>query len=321
MKIEKLQNQREAEVPEELPQNNELTGTDFDLREVCQGFKTWHNPNNGFAVGRLHYSADPVKRGAEWKRKARQGLTWAEWMREYEIVWSSFEGVPVYGDDFSRAFHVSKEALEWQRGYPVVRGWDFGLGAGGMACVFAQLLSHSRLYVYREVLASDTDIEHFAPEVKRLSAEWFPNCVKWFDIADATGVNRNQINKRSCYDVLRSEGMTPQPGEISIVKRRQAVTKFLQGAKQGQPKLLLDSEGCPTLLSGFEGGYCYTYAKDGQLREAAEKNEYSHPHDALQMICSRVDRLPLRSTASTVTIGGPRYGFGEQPIGAMNGQP
>lgn len=316
MRIEKLQNQREAEVPEELPEDNPANGIYFNVQEVLEGFKTWHNPNNGFAVGRLHYRADPAKRTPEWKRRARQGLTWAEWMREYEIVWSSFEGVPVYGDDFSRAFHVSQEPLEWSKGYPIVRGWDFGLGAGGMACVFAQLLSHGRLLVYREITASDTDIEHFAPEVKRMSAEWFPGCVKYFDIADATGVNRNQVNKRSCYDVLRDLQFTPQPGEISIIKRRQAVTKFLQGNKQGRAKILLDPEGCPMLLSGFEGGYCYTYAKDGQLKEGAEKNEYSHPHDALQMICSRVDKLPLQSSASTLTIGGPRYSFGKQLTGA-----
>lgn len=316
MKIEKLQNTRESEVPEELPQDDPINGVYFNVEEVMQGFKTWHNPGNGFAVGRLHYSADAAKRSPEWKKGARRGLTWAEWMREYEIVWSSFEGVPVYGDDFSRAFHVSKEPLEWAKGYPIVRGWDFGLGAGGMACVFAQLLSHGRLFVYREITASDTDIEHFAPEVKRMSAEWFPGCVKFFDIADASGVNRNQVNKRSCYMALKDEGMSPQPGEISIIKRRQAVTKFLQGAKQGQPKLILDYEGCPMLLSGFEGGYCYTYAKDGQLKEAAEKNEYSHPHDALQMICSRVDKLPLQSSAGGLNIGGPKYGFGNKPIGA-----
>ena len=117
-------------------------------------------------------------------------------------------------------------------------------------------------------------------------------------------------------EFVRQEGMQPQPGEISIIKRRQAVTKFLQGTKQGQPKIILDFEGCPTLLSGFEGGYCYTYAKDGQLKEQAEKNEYSHPHDALQMICSRVDKLPLQSSAGGLNIGGPKYGFGGQPIGA-----
>lgn len=309
MKIEKLQNQRESETPEELPKDDPLSGTYFNLVEVTHGLKLWTNPTNGFTVARLHYSADPAKRSQEWKKRARAGLTWAEWMREYEIVWSSFEGVPVYGDDFSRGFHVSKEPLEWSKGYPMLRGWDFGLGAGGMACIFAQLLSHGRLRVYRELLASDTDIEHFAPEVRRLSDEWFPQCVKWFDVVDATGFNRSQINKKSCCSVLRDVGMSPVPGVTSKIERRRAVTKFLQGTVKGLPKLLIDLEGCPTLVSGFEGGYHYPHAKDGQLKEDPEKNEYSHPHDAMQMICSKANTLSLAGPRNVV-IGQPKYGFG-----------
>lgn len=315
MKIEKLQHQREAEAPEELPSDDELTGTYFNLREVCNGVKTWTNPSNGFVVTRVHYTADPAKRSAEWKKQARRGLTWSEWMREYEIVWSSFEGIPVYGDDFSRAFHVSKTKLEWSKGYPVIRGWDFGLGAGGMACVFAQLLSHGRLFVYREVTASDTDMEHFTPEIVRLSNEWFPSCVKFFDIIDPTGFNRSQVNKlKSCAKTMRDNGMLPIPGVAAKIERRQAVTKFLQGSRRGEPKLLIDSQ-CEMLVSGFEGGYCYPYAKDGQLKDDAEKNIYSHPHDAMQMICSKATILPT-TTMSNIVIGQASYGFGQtQPVG------
>lgn len=310
MKLEKAADTRDVVTKEELPEDNELHGLRFNIREVCTGLKTWVNPINGFTIVRLHYTADPAKRKVEWKRAARSGLTFAEWMREYEIQWTSFDGVPVYGDDFSRAFHVSEKALEWASGYPVVRGWDFGLGAGGMACVFAQLLTHSRLHVYREITASDTDIEHFAAEVARLSMEWFPQCVKWFDVVDATGFNRSQVNKRSCAIVVNEECRTKcQPGEISIIKRRQAVTRFLQGTIKGQPKFLIDGTLCSQLVAGFEGGYCYSYAKDGQLREEPTKNEFSHPHDALQMIASRVDQLALWAPAN-VNIPTPSYSFG-----------
>lgn len=320
MKISRTNEQLEGDVPVELPQDDPATGRYFNLREPMQGMHTWTNPDNGFTVVRLHYTADPAKRSAEWKREARRGLTWAEWMREYEIVSTSFTGVPVYGDDFSRAFHVSKNALEWAKGYPVLRGWDFGLGAGGMACVFAQLLVHGRMFVYREVTASDTDIEHFAPEVGRLSEEWFPQCVKWFDIVDPTGFNRSQINKKSCAGIIRESLRTDViPGIASKIERRRAVAKLLQGNVKGLPKLFIDGteDHCPMLISGFEGGYHYAETKDGQSKEDPEKNEYSHPHDAMQMIACKAGSLPL-SGPRNVSFGQASYGFGKtQPTGEV----
>lgn len=311
MKLQRDDTQLEAEVPVELPVDDPATGRYFNVREVMQGLHTWTNPDNGFTVVRLHYSADPAKRSDEWKRAARRGLTWAEWMREYEIVSSSFEGIPVYGDDFSRAFHVSKEPLEWNLRYPVLRGWDFGLGAGGMACVFAQFIKR-RMFIFRELTAGDTDIEHFAPEVARLSHEWFPDCVKFFDIVDPTGFNRSQINKKSCAGIIKDTmGIAPTPGIASKVLRRRAVSKLLQGNVKGLPCLYIDGteDRCTMVIGGFEGGYHYAKAKDGQTKEDPEKNEYSHPHDSVQMIACRADTLPLEAPQTPV-FGQPSYNFG-----------
>jgi hypothetical protein len=311
MKLAKGNEQRDVVIKEELPEDDPVTGRFFNIREVRPGLKVWKNPDNGFTVARLHYSVDPAKRTPEWKKAARSGITFAEWMREYEIQWSSFDGVPVYGDDFSRSFHVSDKLLEWQRGYPVVRGWDFGLGAGGMACLFGQLLPQMRLAIYREITAGDTDIEHFAPEVQRLSSEWFPQCVKFFDVIDPTGFNRSQINKKSCAQVVRDSCFAePQPGDTSKIARRKSVTKFLQKAIRGMPGLLISSEGCPVTVAGFEGGYHYPVAKDGQLKEDPEKNIYSHPHDALQMIAGKVEKLELFSAAGPSNVRQPSYNFG-----------
>lgn len=180
--------------------------------------------------------------------------------------------------------------------------------------MFAQLLSQQRLRVYREILASDTDIEHFAPEVHRLSGEWFPNAVKWFDIIDPTGFNRSQINKRSCAGVIKEKCFsTPEPGIASVIDRRKAVSTFLQRNVKGMPGLLIDGVNCAMLVSGFEGGYHFAEAKDGQLKEVPEKNEFSHPHDALQMIASKIERLDLKRPSS-FEIPTPRYSFGKVKV-------
>jgi hypothetical protein len=99
------------------------------------------------------------------------------------------------------------------------------------------------------------------------------------------------------------------PGEIDIKKRIQGVTKYLTSNVRSMPKLLIDAEMCPTLVEGFDGGYHYPYAKDGQVKDQPEKNQHSHIMDALQMVCSRVERLDLHDRGS-VEFPSPKYSFG-----------
>jgi hypothetical protein len=305
MQLEKTSILPTSDVTEDLPK-------DIPITQVMQGFKTWRNPKNRFLVGRLHYTVDPRKRTKEWRADARAGIPYAEWMREYEIVWSAFNGVPVYQDHYSKKFHVSLESLPWAMEYPVIRGWDFGLDTLGMACVFTQLISHSRLIVLNELVASDSDIDTFAEAVQRFSFEWFPGCKRYFDIVDPTGFNRNAAakNKRSYTDAVRDICKAkPIPGEHARTARLKSVVVFLDGAVQGTPKIHVSGPDCLILVEGFDGGYHYPFAKDGQVKDVPEKNEHSHIQDALQMVCSRVMSIDLFEEDDSTPIV-PRYNFG-----------
>lgn len=232
-------------------------------------------------------------------------------MREYEIVFSSFDGVPVYADHFSAGFHVSYEPLKWAEDYPIVRGWDFGVG--GMACVWAQLLSHFRVFVYRELTATGVAIDKFTEEVKARSTEWFPGCRKYFDVCDPSGFVRSGTAKdTSSYAKTAGKLLHTKfvPGVKSIENRLKSVRDFLKEHVKGEPKFLLDAAGCPLLSEGFTGGYHYAYQSGGRLKDDPEKNEYSHPHDALQYLCSKLMHLDLNSL-KTITVGSTgKYGFG-----------
>lgn len=291
-------------VPEDLPVKEGLV-----IQDIRKGLKVWHNPINRFAVARLHYTCDPAKATEEWKDRTRASYRWQEWLQEYEIVDSAFDGLPVYGEDFSLDFHASKVPLAWNPDFPVVRGWDFGLAAEGMACVFVQLLPTSRLFVYNELTASDLDLEHFAPEVRRVSLEWFPGCRKWFDIVDPSGFNRNDIDKRKRVDIVRQTLNTKAiPGAKSEVDRLRAVTRFLKENRRGLPAITIDQRA-KTLIDGFIGGYHYGWAKDGALKDHPEKNEYSHIHDALQYVCSKILNLEINQANQAVKIPMPKYKF------------
>lgn len=282
--------------------------------DISRGFTIWRNPINKYFVAEIHYSVDPRKRTKEWKDDAKAGIPYAEWMREYEIQWSSFEGVPVYVEHYNREFHVSEEQLLWSPEHPVIRGWDFGLDTLGMACVFCQLLSNGRLVVYHELLASNSDIYVFVDAVQKYSLEWFPGAKRWFDIVDPSGFNRNAAakNKRSYCDTVRDIlSCRPIPGEKLVTKRLKSVVEFLDGAVRGQPKLLVSLDGCPILVEGFDGGYHYSYSKDGQVKAEPEKNMHSHIQDALQMVTSRTKNLDLeeREFEEPAT---PKYNFGKK---------
>jgi len=284
--------------------------TNIPVEEIRKGFHVWRNPSNHFTVLQLHYSTDPKKDTLEWKERTRAGYTWQEWLQEYEIVDSAFDGMPVYGEDFSYDFHVSTDKKpEWNPEFPIVRGWDVGLAAEGMACVFTQLIPPSRVFVYHELTASDLDVEHFVPEVKRMSNEWFPSATKFFDVVDPTCFNRNQLDKRRAAELIRDGLHTkPIPGVVSIIDRRRAVTRFLKENRRGMPAMVISTDA-KMVIEGFIGGYHYAFSKFGQLKTEPEKNEYSHIHDALQYVCTRILGLDNGNKKGGLVIPSPKYNF------------
>lgn len=292
-----------TDIPEELPQYTEVA-------DLCEGLKAWTNPQNGFRVLRLHMFADPAKRTDAFQKEAAQGIPHDKFLREYHLVWRSFEGRPVYMDDWNHTFHVSKDFLNFAPHLPVMRGWDFGLTP---ACIFTQLMPDMRLFVIRELCEEEMGIERFLDLVTAKSREWFPNCKKFVDIIDPAGFVRSQTDERSCMGIMSNTPwfLKPIPGRQNPQQRRSDVVKFLQRNVRGQPAFVV-SPSCKAIVGGMDGGYHFAYSRSGQLREQPEKNAYSHPHDALQYICTRVFDVDLSAIAHNVPIIQPRYRLGSK---------
>jgi len=288
-----------TEIPEELPQYAEIT-------ELCEGLKAWSNPQNGYRVLRLHCFADPIKRTDEYQREAAQGIPHDKYLREFHLVWRSFEGRPVYSDDWNRTFHVATDFLKFAPHLPVIRGWDFGLTP---ACVFAQLMPDMKLHILHELCEEEMGLERFLDQVTVKSKEWFPGAKKFFEVIDPAGFMRSQTDERSCMSIMSGSPwfLKPVPGIQNPIARRNAVVKFLQRNVRGLPAFSV-SPNCKTIINGFDGGYHFAKRRDGTLREVPEKNAYSHPHDALQYICTKVFELNL-SDAPAPPIKQPGYGF------------
>lgn len=272
------------ETKEELPEG-------VEIEELCKGLKAWTNPINGFRVLRVHYSVDPRRRSDEWKANERKKYGEAEWNREQELMWESIEGKAVYSDFYDSAFHVSRSPLGWNPKLPVCRGWDFGLNG---ACIFAQLFPHSRLFVLREAVSKDIAFERFVEEVARLSHEWFPGA-RFVEFVDPSGRFRMGADERTYATILANRPLNAKQilnGALGLAERIKGVTDFLRENVKGLPSYVIDPS-CEMLIRGFNGGYLYSYDSKNRLKPEPEKNEFSHPHDANQYLCSAVKKAKL----------------------------
>ena len=286
---------RQAELPEGM-----------DIEEITTGLKCWRNSLNNFFVMRLHRTADPKKRSQDYINMVKSKIDLATFLREYELHWEALEGKPVYSDEFSREFHVARSSLGWSPRLAVARGWDFGLYP---ACIFAQLHPFSRLLVLREMVGIDIDTERFIDEVARLSGQWFPGAT-YYEFVDPTGRNRAGTDGRSYTRLLTAKPLQAKRITLGLnapVARRSSVIDFLKANVKGQPSLLIDPS-CEYIVKGFGGGYMFKYTK-GTLNSKPDKNIYSHIHDALQYLCSKIRAANLSlDQESHKTIVEPRFG-------------
>jgi len=296
--------------PEALTVIKEELPDEIEVKELLPGLKEWTNPSNRFKVLRLHRSADPAKRGKEWIETTRAGMDTATWLREYELIWEALEGKPVYVDEWSSEFHQSKSSLGWNPRLTVCRGWDFGLYP---AVIFCQLFSQSRLMVLREAVGIDIDTERFTYEVSKLSSEWFPGA-RFVEFIDPTGRNRAGTDGRAYTQLLTKKPLHAKRiirGANAPAARKSAVIDFLSTNIKGHPALLVDSS-CEYLLKGFNGGYHYAYHK-GTLKPKPEKNIFSHIHDGLQYLCSKIRSADLTFKDTDIRITEPRFGSQKPP--------
>jgi len=253
------------------------------------GIKKWDNPENKFCVFEIHYTADPEKRSSDWKNKLKPSMPIAKWNQEYEILWDSFSGMPVYSD-FVESVHTTRKGLSPQIGLPLLRGWDFGLTP---ACVIAQLQGDT-LCILNEFVELNMGADKFSDKVltkcRLLYPQWAQGGKDWLDYVDPAGAARDQSNEGTCVKILDGKGLTCIPGAISFEERRNAVNYYLVHRSSAGACFMLDALNCPTLLRGFLGGYRYPEGSiDREARSVKPiKDEHSHPHDALQYLCTGI---------------------------------
>lgn len=275
---------------DQLDSNRTLQdGGAFKRYYPMTGVEIWENPSNQFTVVQLHYTADPAKRDPEWKKRAKAGMPIRKWNQEYELQWESWSGLPVYGD-WDEAFHTTEEQIEPWVGLPLLRGWDFGLTP---SCIVGQM-QEDQLVILREFTAHNMGVDRFSKRVLEQLAILYPRhsvSSNYLDFVDPSGFFRgNDKDATATVQVLADQGLTPIGGTNEWVTRRESVEFFLTTRTAKGSRLLVCKPNCKTLVQGFNGGYQYpeTANEKEPLKLRPIKNAYSHPHDALQYLCSGV---------------------------------
>lgn len=198
------------------------------------------------------------------------------------------DGKPVY-PEYNDGMHCAD--VEPVKGVPIKRGWDFGLTP---ACVFTQVLRDGRWIVFDEICGEDVGITTFAECVIEMSTEKFAG-YKFEDYGDPAGEQRSAMtadrDEKTCFDILRGKGIGIQAGEQNLTIRLESVRKPLNSLRNGKPQLQINPR-CTELRKGFSGRYQYRRVKISgaaeRYHDEPEKNEYSHPHDALQYVATQV---------------------------------
>lgn len=170
-------------------------------------------------------------------------------------------------------------------GKPIRRGWDFGLTP---ACTFSQILPNGQWIVFDEICADSMGIERFADDVLLHCAREYGDYT-FEDYGDPAGQQRSQTDEKTCFQILRNKGVKIEPGEQTEALRLECVRKPLNTMIDGLPGFRL-SPKCKMLRKGFMGGYRFRRMQTSAERytDKPEKNEYSHPMDALQYDATRL---------------------------------
>lgn len=228
-----------------------------------------------------------------------------EWINVYVHGNYGFiqDGKPVYKNEWNDTLHVT-DSNEINKNGTVYIGLDFGLTP---CAVFGQMNARGVWHIFHELVTDDMAIEPFA---KLLNKEIQAICpdAQVFIYGDPAGEFRD-TQGCTVFEILKKHGLMARKAQTNNYEiRRAAVCAPLCRMIDGKAGFLL-YKGCEVLRRGFNGGYKYRKLNvsggENKYGVEAEKNQFSHPHDALQYMLmggGEFKELRGRSKNPTKTI-------------------
>lgn len=224
---------------------------------------------------------DNLPGGYEYYDRLARGQS-PEWVKRYVDAQYGNDpsGSAVFRDSFTSDFHTF-DSLMPIPGRPLIVGQDFGRDPWS---VVTQLDHRGRLLVLQEIEGTNIGLEqhiglNLRPVIYDERYMGMPVAV----VGDPSGVSKSSLYEETSFDMLKREGFQAFPAPTNdLDPRLRAIETFLLGQQGGKPIFLIDKSRCPRLVQGFRGGYRFAKMKGGERKPKPDKNEYSHPMDALQ---------------------------------------
>ena len=216
-----------------------------------------------------------------------------EWINVYVHGKYGFmeEGKSVYKDTWNDDFHFTSEAISLIPSRTLIGGID--ASGRSPAAVVLQSTPKGQVQVVWELCGEDVGAVTFSKLLRQEVASSFPHHnITWW--GDPAGAFKSQNDERTYFEILRGEGLIVQPSPgFRTGERIEGVNSILSRNIGGEPALLV-SAACKALRKGFNGGYRYRkIGSSGSARYTPDpdKNEYSHPHEALQYAIAGMGEL------------------------------
>jgi len=220
----------------------------------------------------------------------------AEWIKIYVEGGYGLlvEGKAVY-PEYSDPYHCRETDYNPVEGLEICRGFDLG-DTLYPAVVFSQV--NQGLEVFDEFVLKDCGVHKFKDYVVEYCAKWYPGAT-FRDYGDPAMMSRLPGDKeeQTTHQIMSAEPhpIKIMPGHVAFTGRREAVNKLLlrvaapHNNEPAQPYFRL-SPRCRMLRTGFKGMYQYPEigTNTGRYHDKPVKNEYSHPHDALQYLVTGI---------------------------------
>ena len=134
-----------------------------------QGLSIKRNDRNGFIVCRLHYTADPRKRSAEWKAAAQQGLPPSKFEKEFEINYQATMGQKAFPEILTkRSEIVVPEGPYFEGKWPShLQMWGgFDYGANNPSCLTVYTLVDGVVWAIWEMYEPCRNLIDFTRRMK-----------------------------------------------------------------------------------------------------------------------------------------------------------
>lgn len=195
------------------------------------------------------------------------------------------DGKPVYQGDFDAQRHRAPDTLPVIPGLPLHLGLDQGLSP---AAVLFQEASTGQVRIYAELVPDHgCGAMRFGEMLLALlrSPRFrdLPPGIAAADPAGFYGADKiaGELSWAQIIGQAIGRPVEPAPSQEPTI-RRDAVRLLLRAHITADTPAFLVDPACVMLIKGFAARYRFKKRAHGGFEDSPEKNEFSHPHDALQ---------------------------------------